>query len=123
MWAVTSMAHDLRLRSSDLVQTVQEGGYHQASWKGRDDKGRRVGSGMYLYRLRGGRSSRRGGCWCSSRTYDEIAGSILQTADQVVATISASSLHFVHSIRFPHCASIRRQSCRSARSPVALPFE
>ena len=39
-------------RVKRLVQTVQEGGYYQVSWQGRDEKGRPVGSGVYLYRLR-----------------------------------------------------------------------
>ena len=36
------------------VRAVQEAGYYQVSWKGRDEKGRPVGSGVYLYRLRAG---------------------------------------------------------------------
>ena len=41
-------------RVKRLVRAVQEAGYYQVSWKGRDEKGRPVGSGVYLYRLRAG---------------------------------------------------------------------
>lgn len=35
----------------DLVQGVHEAGYHSVNWSGRDDAGRRVASGVYMYRL------------------------------------------------------------------------
>jgi flagellar hook assembly protein FlgD len=44
-----------------LVRTLVEGsgspGYCQASWDGRDDTGRSVASGVYLYRLEAGRTA------------------------------------------------------------------
>ncbi len=37
-----------------LLAGRMEGGRHHVAWDGRDDEGRRVGSGVYLYRLRAG---------------------------------------------------------------------
>jgi hypothetical protein len=37
-----------------LVQGYQEAGYYQVRWNGRDDYGRPVSSGVYLYRLESG---------------------------------------------------------------------
>jgi hypothetical protein len=37
-----------------LVGGVASSGYHEVSWDGRDDAGRRVASGVYLYQLRAG---------------------------------------------------------------------
>ena len=41
-------------RVKRLVQAVKDGGYYQVTWNGRDDQGRPVGSGVYLYHLRAG---------------------------------------------------------------------
>ena len=38
-------------RVAVLYQGLQEAGYHRLHWNGRDDAGRLVASGMYLYRL------------------------------------------------------------------------
>lgn len=38
-------------RVRTLVATDQRTGFHHATWDGRDDRGRRVASGTYLYRL------------------------------------------------------------------------
>ena len=53
---VTLTVHDLAGR---LVRTLVAGeplpaGHHEREWWGRDDRGRRVASGMYLYRLEAG---------------------------------------------------------------------
>ncbi len=37
-----------------LLQGVEEPGYHQVFWDGTDDRGRPVGSGVYLYRIQAG---------------------------------------------------------------------
>ena len=38
-------------RVAILRQGPQQAGYHRLRWNGRDDAGRPVASGMYLYRL------------------------------------------------------------------------
>ncbi|MCF7911307.1 MAG: DUF1565 domain-containing protein [Candidatus Cloacimonetes bacterium] len=40
-----------------LVSEIQESGKHSVIWQGRDDKGNRLASGIYLTRLRAGRHS------------------------------------------------------------------
>jgi flagellar hook assembly protein FlgD len=49
---VSLKVYDLagRLVSTLADSTVAEG-WHQAQWFGRDDRGRRVSSGLYLYEL------------------------------------------------------------------------
>jgi flagellar hook assembly protein FlgD len=37
----------------NLVDETAEAGTHQAVWDGRDERGNRVASGVYLYRLQG----------------------------------------------------------------------
>jgi hypothetical protein len=37
-----------------LVDEILEGGEHTVPWNGRDDRGHRVGSGIYFYRLEAG---------------------------------------------------------------------
>ena len=41
-------------RVKRLVGTVQDRGHYNVSWQGKDEKGRPVGSGVYLFRLRAG---------------------------------------------------------------------
>ncbi len=41
-----------------LVDGVQDAGTHRATWDGRDDRGARVASGVYLYRLQAGSVTR-----------------------------------------------------------------
>ena len=38
-----------------LVEQVQVAGHHAVTWDGKDDGGRAVASGVYLYRLSTGR--------------------------------------------------------------------
>lgn len=38
-------------RVRGLVDDVQAGGSHEAIWDGRDERGRSLASGVYLYRL------------------------------------------------------------------------
>ena len=50
---VSLSVHDLRGRQvRRLVEESLPAGEHAAEWDGRDDDGRRLGSGMYLVRLR-----------------------------------------------------------------------
>jgi len=41
-------------RIATLVDSEMEAGNHSVSWLGRDDKGRRVGSGTYFVQFRAG---------------------------------------------------------------------
>ena len=41
-------------RVAALWEGPQEAGVHTAEWHGRDDRGRRIAGGVYLYRLRAG---------------------------------------------------------------------
>jgi hypothetical protein len=41
----------------ELVDTEYEAGYHQIVWNGRDERGRQVSSGVYLYRFQCGEQS------------------------------------------------------------------
>ncbi len=45
-------------RVRTLVNDVQEAGYHKAAWDGRSETGERVASGMYLYRVTSGSTTR-----------------------------------------------------------------
>jgi len=50
--------------AGQLVKTLERGtrqpGYHQARWDGRDQRGRRVSAGVYIFRLCAGEFSRIG---------------------------------------------------------------
>ncbi len=39
---------------ADLVDRSMPAGHHEIAWDGRDDRGRGVSSGVYLYRFRAG---------------------------------------------------------------------
>ena len=41
-------------RARTLLSAVLEAGKHSARWDGRDDHGRKLASGVYVYRLRAG---------------------------------------------------------------------
>ena len=50
--------HDIRgRRVCDLVDGHREAGLSEAVWKGRDDRGRRVASGIYILRFESGECS------------------------------------------------------------------
>jgi flagellar hook assembly protein FlgD len=47
--------YDIRLRRvSTLIESELEPGSYKLQWNGRDDRGARVSSGIYLYTLRAG---------------------------------------------------------------------
>ena len=49
-----SIYNTLGQKVRTLVKKQQFAGHYQVQWDGRDDKGKPVGSGMYLYRLQSG---------------------------------------------------------------------
>ena len=42
-------------RVATIIDEQMEAGYHRISWNGRNDNGRQVGSGVYIYLLQAGR--------------------------------------------------------------------
>lgn len=50
-WVVLSVFNVAGQRIRSLAEGHQEAGYHVLSWDGKDDAGKEVASGMYLYRI------------------------------------------------------------------------
>ena len=65
---VTCVLYDMlgRRVTTLLPQGLLQAGYHRVSWNGRDEAGRDVGSGIYLYRLVA-RPTEGGGTWTETR--------------------------------------------------------